>query len=952
MEKQLNAFSLKEEEKIREFWKKNQIAQKVRSANKGKKGFFMIDGPPYASGHIHMGTALNKILKDTIIRTKRMQGLNVRDQPGYDTHGLPIENKVENKLNIKNKKEIEKYGIEKFVNKCKDFATEFIDVMNEEFDNLGVWMDWKNPYLTLNNDYIEAIWWTFKKAHEKKLLYLGKYSVHVCPRCETAVAYNEIDYVKQSDNAVFVKFRLKEKENTYLVIWTTTPWTLPGNMGVMVHPEFEYAIVEVGREKWVIAKELVENIMQKTGAINYKITETLKGKELAGLHYENPLKEHLNLPEFKEDVYRVILSERYVNLEEGSGLVHTAPGHGKEDYEEGKKAGLPIFVPVNLDGTMTKEAGKYSGKRARIVDKEIIEDLEQSNALVHSHKYSHDYPVCWRCKTPLLMLATPQWFFKITQIQEQLKKFNKEVNWVPSWGKERFANWLESLGDWPVSRQRYWGSPLPIWICEKCEKQTVVGSLKELSNNTKIPKNLELHKPWIDKITIDCKCGGVQKRVPEVLDVWFDSGVAAWGSLEFPKREDLFKEFFPADVNLEGKDQIRGWWNSQLITSTISFDKKPFETIVMHGLVLDVSKNKMSKSQGNAITPQEVIDKYNRDYLRFYLVSNAKGEDIVFNWNDFKNVNRFFNTLWNTYNFTKLYLKTTAKQQNPKTLLTEDKWILSTLNSLKAEVIKNYNEYNFAKVAGLIEFFVLEELSRTYIKLIRDRVGSKTEEELTFTLHETLFALLKMLAPICPHITEYIYQDFRTKSDMKETIHLLELPQADSKMIDKELEEEMKKAKETAQVALNLREEQKLRKRWPLKELAIKTKTGKELSQVLEIIREMCNVKKATETTIQPKGNYAIKEFEGTQVFLKIEADETLKEEWELMELRRKIQDQRKQQNFLPKEKINLFIDSNDKKFLQKYREQLEKETNTKITEKKGKTEKLLYKEFFIELKK
>ncbi len=757
--------------------------------------------------------------------------------------------------------------------------------------------------------------------------------------------------MKQTDKAVFVKFKIAGEQRTSLVVWTTTPWTLPGNMGVMVNPSFEYAKVKLqNREQLIIAKELVEKIMKEIKEEGYKTVKILKGKELEGMQYENPLSKHLNLPKF-ENIYRVILSERYVNLQEGTGLVHTAPGHGKEDFEEGKKAGLPIFAPVSLDGLMTKDAGKYAGKRARVVDTEIIEDLKSAGALLHMHNYLHDYPVCWRCKTPLLMIATPQWFFKITAIQERLKELNQEVLWVPSWGKDLFANWLSSLGDWPVSRQRYWGTPLPIWICEKCEKQTVVGSVKELQKLANVPANLELHKPWIDKITIKCDCGGTQKRVPEVLDVWFDSGVAAWGSLEYPKREDLFKKFFPADVNLEGKDQIRGWWNSQIITSVMSFDQKPFKAIVMHGMVLDIKKTKMSKSQGNIITPQEAIEKHNRDALRYYLASNSKGEDITFAWEDFKDVNRFFNTFWNTYNFAKLYLKLKPVEKiDAKELMAEDRWILSKLNSLKKEVLENYNNYTFSQVATLIDYFVLEELSRTYIKLIRDRVGTKTEKALTETLSETIMSLLKLMAPITPHLAEYVYLDFKTDK-MPESVHFLSMPQFESKMVDAQLEKEMALTKEIAQGALNLREEQKLRKRWPLKELVVKTETGKELSQTIQLLKEICNVKKVTETKTAPKGNFASKELGKATVYLGIEVDAELKDEWEFTELRRFIQEKRKEQKFSPTQKIKLFIDSSDKQFLHKFKKQLEEETSTTLSEKKGKLEKMLNKEFFVELK-
>src|SRR3989344_1701991 len=415
MQKKLvEPFNLKKEEEIKEFWKKYKIAHKVRQQSAGqKKKYYFMDGPPYATGHIHLGTALNKISKDVAMRYKRMKGFHVFDRPGYDTHGVPIENKVEQQHGFKNKKDIEAYGVKKFVEECRTYATQFIDVMNSEFNDLGVWMDWQNPYLTLSDEYIEAIWWTFKKADEKELLYLGSYPVHVCPRCATAFAYNEIEYGKQKDNSVFVKFRVKGSTNKFLIIWTTTPWTLPGNTGVMVHPKFEYAEVQLSNgEIWILAKELVQGLMDAIEA-GFSIKRVFSGRELEGMQYENPLAKHLKLPKL-ENAYRVIMSERYVNLDAGTGLVHTAPGHGKEDFEAGSKAGLPSLSPVKLDGLMTEEAGKYAGKRARVVDKEIIEDLREDGALIYQHPYTHDYPLCWRCKTPLLMISVPQWLFKIS----------------------------------------------------------------------------------------------------------------------------------------------------------------------------------------------------------------------------------------------------------------------------------------------------------------------------------------------------------------------------------------------------------------------------------------------------------------------------------------------------------------------------------------------------------
>jgi len=502
-----------------------------------------MDGPPYASGHIHMGTALNKILKDIAMRSRRLQGYDVFDRPGYDTHGVPIEYQVEKEIGSTGKQDIEKYGVKKFVSKCKDYATKYIGVMNSEFTNLGVWMNWENPYLTLDDEYVEAIWGAFKKAEEKDLLYLGAYPVHICPRCATAVAYNEIEYGKQKDTSVFVKFPLNKKKNTSLIIWTTTPWTLPGNTGVMVHPEVTYQELEVAEgERWIIAKDLVPKVMTMFER-GFTVKEEYKGKKMEGWTYTNPLSKNLKMK--LKNAYRIILSSRYVTTEEGTGLVHTAPGHGKEDYEVGKEAGLPAPCPVGTDGVLTEEAGKYAGKKARIVDKEIMEDLEKDGALIYKLDFVHDYPFCWRDREPLLMVSIPQWFLKISKIQKKLLKENNKTNWVPKFMQLRMKAWLEGIGDWPVSRQRYWGSPLPIWVHEQSGERIVVGSIDELKKLSGA-KSIDMHKPGIDSITIK-KGSKIFKRVSEVLDVWFDSGVSSWAALESLKSKDKFKKFWPAD---------------------------------------------------------------------------------------------------------------------------------------------------------------------------------------------------------------------------------------------------------------------------------------------------------------------------------------------------------------------------------------------------------------------
>ncbi|VVC00343.1 Isoleucine--tRNA ligase [uncultured archaeon] len=953
--KPLESYSLAKEEEIRKFWKEKGVPGKARKLNQNGEGFYMMDGPPYASGHIHMGTALNKIVKDITMRRKRMQGFSVLDQPGYDTHGLPIENKVEKELNFTSKSDIEKYGVENFIGKCREYATQYIGIMNSEFDNLGVWMDWQDPYLTLDNKYIEAIWWTFKKAEEKGLLYLGKYPIHACTHCETAVAYNEIEYVKQKDSSIYVKFRAigkdgKSQENKFLIIWTTTPWTLPSNTGVMAHPKFEYVEVQVGTETWVLAKERLEPLMELLEA-GFTIKKKLTGKDLEGTMYENPLAKNLTLGEL-HNAYRVIMSDRYVNVEDGTGLVHCAPGCGKEDYDAGTKAGLPVVSIVGLSGMLEKEAGKYAGKKARVVDSEIIADLREMNCLVAQVDYTHDYPVCWRCKTPLLMISTPQWFFRVTAIRERMLELNEKVKWHPEWGKDRFRNWLENLGDWPVSRQRYWGTPLPIWVCGSCQKKTVVASAKELKKlSGSFPG--DLHKPWIDSIKWKCECGGTFERVPEVLDVWFDSGVTSWGSLGYPENEGKFVKYWPADINIEGKDQIRGWWNSQLITSTICFDEKPFKEIAMHGMVLDLGKRKMSKSEGNIVSPKEVMEKHNRDYLRHYIARGFSGEDMAFDWEAFREIQRFYNTFWNSYNYAAIYLDldfTKAEKIDAKRLKAEDRWIVSKLHSMLREANEAYEKYDYPKVVSLAEYFVLEEFSRTYIKMVRDR-AKEDKAALSQVFSHVMYSLIRLLAPIVPHMSEFYYQHSRPEG-MPESVHYTSLPQGQENCIDKNIETEVEKAKALLEAVLSLREEQKLRLRWPLQELVYMSAGGKEFPNAMQIIADGANVKKFSETKAEPKGNYAAKAFGEGKLFLNTEANEALREEWELMELRRRIQDMRKQAKLNPSQVVETEFDCSDRKFLEKYRKEIEQGTGTRIVAGKGKMEKVLEREFYINLRK
>jgi len=949
------------EDKIAEFWKRERVYEKSKANRSKAKKFYFLDGPPYATGSIHVGTAMNKVLKDFYIRFFRMQGFNVWDQPGYDTHGVPIENKVEKLLGFKVKSDIERFGVENFIKKCRAFATEFIGVMGQQFANLGVWMDWRRPYTTLDNEYIEGTWFTFKRAFEKGLLYRGTYSVHVCPFCETAVSYNEIEYKEVEDNSIYVKFKVRDKKNEYFVVWTTTPWTLPSNTGVMANPKAEYVRVDTGKEILIVVKPLLEMLMKKFGfeSGKYKVLEMFPGKKLEGLTYEHPLADIFEFQRGLKNAHRVVMSEQFVSLEEGTGLVHTAPGHGQEDYKVGIETGLPVVNPLRMDGTFGEGSGKYTGVFAKDADKMLVDELKHRGLILAEEKIRHDYPMCWRCDSPLLMMAVPQWFFRVTQIRDKLLEENAKINWVPEWAGQRFKNWLESLGDWPISRQRYWGIPLPIWICEnekggkKCGEIKVVGSRKELP---KIPK--DFHKPYIDQITFKCsKCGGVMRRVPDVLDVWFDSGAAPWASLGYPEKKELFKKLWPVDFILEGPDQIRGWWNSLMINSVMTFGRRPFDNVLFHGFVLDAHGNKMSKSKGNIVTTEETIDKYGRDVLRFYYLSRQVWDDTYFKLEELDDLAKSFIVVRNTFNFVKTYVQRVPKtRQKPKNLKKEDKWILSRLNTVTLNATENCRKFVSQKAANEILDFITNDFSRWYVKLIRDRVWpeykGKDKEAALYTLFTTTETLAKLLAPFCPYIAENVYQEIikplskSKKVKVKESVHMEDWPVADKKAIDKKLEEQMSVARQIAEAAAAARQKADLKLKWPVSSVVVVTKEkalADAVKNLEDVLKSACNTKKIfVSPTEKLEGEFAAVESDVGKVLVKTSMDEALLREALMRELVRKIQDMRKKSKLKIQDKIRLSIKSDDKTnvFLRKKSEDLKKEvgaTQLKVGEtKKG----------------
>lgn len=863
------------EDNVQNFWKHRDIYERTKKLREDKPRYSFLDGPPYCSGRIHLGTAWNKIIKDTYLRYKSMSGFNIRRQAGWDTHGLPIEHKVEGLLGLKSKKEIEeRIGIENFVNQCKEFAIENKALMTQQFKLLGVWMDWDDPYVTFDTKYMESCWWTLKRANEKNLLVKDKRVITWCPRCETALAMAEIDYENKEDPSIYVKFPLTDQDgadhNTFILVWTTTPWTLPANMAVCVHPDFEYAYVKVDDEVYIMAEALVNSLFNSENhdecncSSEYEILKVVKGSELEGLNYSHPLLDEIPI---QKQFKHMILPGDHVTLTEGTGCVHTAPGHGPDDFEIGKKYGLTIFCPVDEAGHFMEDAGKYAGQFVKDADNNIIADLKDHNLLLKEDIINHRYGFCWRCKTPIIYLATKQWFLKITEIKDQMLSELDKVEWVPSWaGENRFRDWVENARDWTISRQRYWGIPIPIWECSDCGEITVVGSineLKELSSEGELKGDF-IHRPHVDEIGIKCKCGGQMKRTPDVLDVWIDSGVAGWAAFHYPEEKDLFEKWYPYDFITEGHDQTRGWFYSQLGCGVISNDSTPYKKVLMHGFTLDEDGKKMSKSLGNVVEPEEVVDLYGADVLRFYLLwGNKPWEDLKFVWDELKNVNKMFNILWNVYVFSTTYMSidnfdpTVYKVEDLK-LRDEDLWITSRANSLAKEVTESLDALHFHKATRAINNFVLEDLSRWYIRLIRGRTWIEKDDPDKLGAYYSLYNALKLLivtmAPIVPHITEDIYQNLirSVELDAPESLHMMDW-NYNEELIDPELESNMDVVREIIEACARARDAARYKLRWPVREIVIVSEDKNVLNaaqSLKDVIKEQANTKEVLSSDV------------------------------------------------------------------------------------------------------
>lgn len=878
------------ERKISGFWEKEKIIEKIKKARAGKKKFYLLDGPPYVNGVPHVGHAKTTLAKDLYTKFMIMKGFDVWIQPGFDCHGLPVETKVEESLGIHKKSDIEKVGIGKFMNACLKSVLNNEKKWLEFYRRIGAWRGWFEPYLTYMNYYIESAWWTVKKIHENGMLIQGEKPIFWCWRCETALSGYEVtdSYKDLTDPGIYIKFKRKGTTNEFFLVYTTTPWTLPGNVAIAVHPKENYVRLKYNNETYILAEKRIAPVFDEMLQAKYSIIDVFMGEELDGVEYE-PI---LDIPAQSGIEHRIILSipvmthkkykkhvrageqvqeevEEYadfVTMDEGTGLVHTAPGHGPTDYEVGKYYNLPIISPVDEKGTFTSDAGEFSGMFVKDADRLIIETLKKENKLLHHTKITHSYPVCWRCKSPLIYRNSKQWFFKIDKIKQLMIKENKKVKWMPPFSSERFHNWLENAIDWCISQQRFWGIPLPVWICEGCGKIEVIDSMAQLRERSdrKLPEQIHLHRHIVDFITFDCECGKKMHRVPDIMNVWFDSGIAPWASLGYPYRNTKeFKRLWPVDLIIESQDQIRGWFYSLMFCSAAVYNKTPYNSVGMLGWVLDEHGQKMSKSLGNVIDVHDALDKIGADTLRlYYCYEVAPWETQYFSFKTAEIVTSALNILWNIYQFYLTYshafYKTSTKKMVIKKKFSriEDKWIVSRVNSLADVVSRALDSFELHTAGRAIISFIIEDFSRFYLKLIKKRTWpsykGKDKEDAFSTLYYVLNRLIKIMAPITPFITEEIYQNIFAKKEKIESVHMTLYP--DIENIDEDAEESMAFAKDIIKIVNMMKAERKIKLKYVLPAVIIHTTKNQamKIKKVKEVIMQLANVNDVKiEETIQ-----------------------------------------------------------------------------------------------------
>lgn len=913
------------EMEILEFWKNNNTYQKVKNKSKGKKQFYFLDGPPYTSGKVHLGTAWNKSLKDMVLRYKRMTGFDVWDRAGYDMHGLPTEHATEKKLKLHGKESILKYGVDKFIEECKKLCVENMLVMNKDFQRLGTWMDYENAYQSIKNEFIDGEWWLIKEAHKYGRLYRGLRTMTWCKDCATALAKHELEYENIKETSIFVKFKVKGTKNEYLVVWTTTPWTIPLNLAVMVNPDLDYVKAKVDDEVWILSSALGPMVVQAVAGKKYVELESFKGEKLEGMKYEHFFDKDMNYsktvnPKSPEKLHSVLLSTEYVDTSAGTGLVHCAPGCGPEDYEIGVRNGLPAYNIIDERGVFPQSSGRFAGLVAKKDDAQFVKFIEDEKALIATSEVEHDYAHCWRCHKGVVYRATEQWFFKVEDIKEKMIEENNKISWVPDTAYNAFNSWLNNLRDNSISKQRYWGTPLPVWVNVKDPKDyIVVGSIKELEELSG-KKVEDPHIPKIDEITIS-KDGKLFKRVPDILDVWVDAGTVSWNCLDFPHKKDLFDKLFPADFILEGKDQIRGWFNLLHVASMISMKRPSFKKVYMHGFVQDSQGRKMSKSLGNYILPEEVIAKFGADTFRYYFIGGANpGFDLNYNPDDIDIKQKNLHVMWNIQNFMIDFFANNkidyddVKALDAKNMDIEEQYMLSYLNSKVKQATEAFEAYHLNEIPWIVEDLYLE-LSRGYIQLIRDKAVQGTNEDkanIAHVLSASMLNVIKMFAPIIPFMTEKMYQNLKhVYHTDEESVHELSWPKYDPKLINTTLEEDMKVANLAIQTILSAREKIQLGVRWPLKSATIfitNSEVTKSIKALSHLVKNQTNIKEVLFGEKCDSGSVHEVEFKDGRIILDTSRTPELEAEGFTRELIRRVQNMRKNNGMQRLDRIELFL--------------------------------------------
>ena len=824
------------------YWQEKDILNK--SIENKDKYFVFYDGPATANGMPGLHHMVAKFLKDAFCKYKTMQGYKVLRKVGWDTHGLPVEVQVEKQLGFNGKKDIEKYGIEKFNAECRKTVWANEKAFSDLTTKMGQFIDLEHPYVTYDNGYIETEWWILKKFFDAGLFYEGQKILPYCPRCGTGLATHEVaqGYKEISVDTVIVCMKKKD-EDAYFLVWTTTPWTLIANVALCVNPNEEYVKVKSQGHKFILAKKLANKILGE----DIEILETYKGSELEYVEYEQLIP---SLSVDKKAFY--VTCDEYVTMEDGTGIVHLAPAFGQDDYNVGRKYNLPYLNPVGDDGKYKE--GLWKGQNVFEADLEVIKYLKKEDKLFKKQKIVHNYPHCWRCDSPLIYYSKPSFYLEITKIKDKIIKANSKVNWYPEYvGEKRFANWLENLNDWAISRNRYWGTPLPLWRCS-CGHSIMIGSKKELIElaTTKVSEDIDLHRPYVDDIHIKCPiCGKEMTRVNDVIDCWFDSGAMPFAQYHYPfENDELFNTQFPADFIAEGIDQTRGWFYSLLVISTFIKGVSPYKNVLVNELLLDKNGQKMHKSKGNAIEPFTIISKYGADIVRFYLpYVSPVWTPLKFDEDGLKEVHsKFFNPLKNTYTFFQMYANIdNIDPRNFKVATSDleniDKWLLSKYNKLIKNVTSAYEEYDLNKVVKLVTEFVSDDLSNWYIRRNRKRFWQSELDNSKMSVYQTTYEVLigicKIVAPISPFITEEIYQNLTDE----ESVHLASFPIPDEKLINEELENKMELVRNLISLGRNAREEAKIKVRQPISEVIIDGKNKKVLADVIDLIKEELNVK-------------------------------------------------------------------------------------------------------------